>query len=265
MRKPLVVVKLGGAALTDKKRIYTPHPAVVSRAAKQIAKLRGSFAFVVVHGAGSYGHIPVERYALKFGLKKPEQLKALSITKSKLLEWEIVLEGTFLREGLPLVAMHASDFIVTRNGRISAADLEPMKNWLRIGGVPSTGGDIVTDLKTGFSILSGDQLAAFIATNLQASRLIFATDVDGVFDSDPKKNPRARLIPELTARSALKLEGLQTSSVPDVTGGMGGKITEAVQAVSKGVPVQFVNLTKGDRLKRAVLEQRVIGSKILPD
>jgi isopentenyl phosphate kinase len=266
MQKPLIVAKLGGAALTDKRRIYTPHPAEISRAAKQIANLRNRFSFIIVHGAGSYGHIPVERYGLKSGLKNPAQLKGLSRTKSKLLEWEIVLESAFLKQGVPLVPMSASDFVITRSGRIHFADLDPLRNWLRIGCIPSTGGDIVTDLRYGFSILSGDQLAAFIATSLHASRLIFATDVDGIFDSDPKKNPEARLIAELTASSALRLKTKQqTSAVPDVTGGMAGKIMEAAQAASKGVPVQFVNLTKNKRLEKAVVNQKVIGSKILPN
>jgi len=40
-----------------------------------------------------------------------------------------------------------------------------------------------------------DGVAALIATRLRASRLVNATDVNGVYEDDPRTNPRARRIP----------------------------------------------------------------------
>ena len=266
MRKPLIVVKLGGSALTDKKRIYTPRVQEIRRAAKQIAELGKRFSLAVVHGAGSYGHIPVKQWRLESGFRNRRQLKGLAATKSKLLEWETIFDTVFLRYQVPIMPLLASDFVVTRNGRISSADLRPLRNWLSIGCVPSTGGDIVTDLKNGFSVVSGDQLATYLAVGLGASRLIFGTDVDGIFTANPKLDPHARLLRELTASSALRVTGrASVSTAPDVTGGMAGKIVEAVAAASKGIPVYFINLTKNERLAKVALGQEVRCSKILPD
>jgi len=265
MRKPLIVVKLGGSALTDKTAIYTPRRAAIGRAAKQIADLRSRFSFVVVHGAGSYGHIPVKRWHLTSGFKDTRQLRGLAATKSKLLEWEMTLDEAFLKHHVPLMPLLASDYVVTKNGRIHIADLRPITNWLRLGCVPSSGGDIVTDLRNGFAILSGDQLAAYLAIKLKASRLIFGTDVDGIFDSNPKLNPRARLLSDLTVTSAARFASrARGSTAPDVTGGMAGKIREAVAVASRGIPVYFVNLTKNERLKAAALDRQVLCSKIIP-
>lgn len=265
MRKPVIVVKLGGSALTDKTKIYTPRMAAIGRAAKQIADLRNRFSFVLVHGAGSYGHIPAKRWNLTSGFKHGRQLKGLTATKSKLLQWEMILDNAFLKHHVPLMPLLASDYFVTRNGRIHTADLRPLRNWLRLGCVPSVGGDIVTDVRNGFAILSGDQLAAYLAIKLKASRLVFGTDVDGIFDSNPKLNPRARLLRTLTARSAASFaRRARVSTAPDVTGGMEGKIREAVAVASRGIPVCFVNLTKKGRLRSAVLDQRVPCSRIIP-
>jgi isopentenyl phosphate kinase len=264
--KPLIVVKLGGSALTDKKRIYTPRVKEIRRAAKQIDQLRQKFSLLVVHGAGSYGHIPVKKWRLGSGFKDRRQLKGLAATKSKLLEWEMVFAAIFLKNLVPLVPVIASDFIVARNGRISSADLGAIRNWLSIGCVPSVGGDIVTDLGTGFSVVSGDQLAAYLAVKLRAARLVFATDVDGIFDANPKLDPHARILTELTVNSARSAAiGAGVSIVPDVTGGMAGKLVEAAAAASKGIPVCFINLTKNARLAKAVLGQEVLCSRILPD
>lgn len=266
MQKPLIVVKLGGSALTDKKRIYTPRMHEIRRAAKQVAELTNRFSLVIVHGAGSYGHIPVKQWRLASGLKNRRQLKGLAAVKARLLEWETIFDDVFLRYQVPLMPLLASDFVVARNGRIVSAHLRPLRNWLSIGCVPSTGGDIVADLRNGFSVVSGDQLAAYLAIELRASRLIFGTDVDGIFDSNPKLNPHARLLTELTASSASRSIGrAKALTAPDVTRGMAGKIVEAIAAVSKGIPVYFINLTQNDRLRRAALDQEVLCSRILPD
>jgi len=265
MPKPLIVVKLGGSALTNKRRISTPRMHQIRRAAKQIATLGKRYSLALVHGAGSYGHIPVKKWGLEFGFTNRGQLKGLAATKSRLLEWEMIFDSIFLRNQVPLVPLPASGFVVARNGRISSADLRPLRNWLRIGCVPSTGGDIVTDLEKGFSVVSGDQLATYLAIKLKASRLVFGTDVDGIFDANPRLDPQARILRELTTSSALRVaRRARVSTAPDVTGGMAGKIVEAVAAASKGIPVYFINLTKNDRLVKVAFSEEVLCSKILP-
>jgi len=263
MDKPLIVIKLGGSALTDKTRIYTPRKAVIRRAAKQIAFLARKFSIVLVHGAGSYGHIPAKRWDLASGFKSRSQLRGLSVTKSKLLEWEAIIGDAFLKQGVPLMPLSTSDFAVTDNGRIHSADIRPVRKWLSIGCVPSLGGDLVTDIKRGFAILSGDQLAAHLAIKLGASRLIFGIDVDGIFNANPKLNRRARLLRGISAEQASKLAKKAGISIaPDVTGGMAGKIREAIVAARRGVPVYFVNLTRGDRLQLVALNRDVPCSRI---
>lgn len=220
---------------------------------------------MLVHGAGSYGHIPVRRFKLEHGLKGPSQTKGLAETKLKLLELERILDGIFLEEGVPVTGFLASDFMVTRNGRIASANLDPFSRWMRTGCIPMTGGDIVTDTQKGFAILSGDQIAAFLAIKLRAASLVFGIDVDGVFDSNPKKNRRARLVEELT--SALAADFVRKASFgtgPDVTGGMAGKVREAARAARDGVPVYFVNIKKGKRLQKVVSGQSVRCSKMMP-
>jgi isopentenyl phosphate kinase len=263
MPKPLIVIKLGGSALTDKFRIYTPRFPVIARAAEQVAAIAKRFSIVLVHGAGSYGHIPVRRFGLAHGFTDPKQLRSLAATKLKLLEWQQILDAVFLKHSVPMVSLVASDFVVAKGGRIASAELEPLGHWLGIGCVPTTGGDIVPDSETGFSILSGDQLATYMAIRLGASKVIFAMDVDGIFDSDPKRNRKAKLLTDLTPSQASRLAGtLAASTAPDVTGGMAGKINEAVEVASKGISVDFVNLTKDERLKKAAFGDRVLCSRI---
>jgi len=266
LSKPLVVIKLGGAALTDKRKIYTPRTKVVKSAARQIAALRLRFTVLVVHGAGSYGHIPVKQFGLSRGFRNMRQLKGLSETKSRLLEWELLLNKIFRQYKIPVIPFTPSDYVIARNGRINTCNLNPIKEWIRLGCVPSTGGDIVPDISTGFSIVSGDQLAVYIATSLHASKLIFATDVDGIFDSDPNQDRNARLMRIVQARNVQTIAAKERPDITDVTGGMEGKIQEAAKAAYEGIPVSFVNLTKGNRLRDLVLGNKlVVCSKLVTD
>ncbi|MGD0422704.1 MAG: isopentenyl phosphate kinase [Candidatus Bathyarchaeia archaeon] len=266
MRKPLVVIKLGGAALTDKRKIYTARTNVVRSAARQIAAVTSRFTVIIVHGAGSYGHLPVKQFGLSRGFRNARQLKGLSETKFRLLGWELMLEEIFMQYKIPVIPLTPSDYVIARNGRIDTCNLSPIKEWMRLGCIPSTGGDIVPDVSTGFSVVSGDQLAVHIAVSLGASKLIFATDVDGIFDSDPKQNRKARLMRVVQTRNVQRIAAKVRPDITDVTGGMEGKIEEAALAASKGIPVFFVNLVKGNRLRDVVLGHKlVICSELVTD
>ena len=256
MSKPLIVIKLGGAALTDKGRIYAPRSEVIRSAARQVAAIQSRFSVFIVHGAGSYGHIPVKQFGLFRGFQNASQLRGLSEAKLRLLEWELTLGRVFRQYKVPVVPFIPADYLIARNGRIHSCNTKGIEEWMRLGCVPSTGGDIVPDISTGFSIVSGDQLAVYMAISLHASKLVFATDVDGIFDSNPKQNKVARLIRRVHAADVRKIRVNASPNVTDVTGGMKGKLQEASRAASSGIPVFFVNLTKGNRLRDLVLGRR---------
>jgi isopentenyl phosphate kinase len=263
--RPLIVIKLGGAALTNKKRICAPRLTVIDSAARQIAAIHNRKSVFIIHGAGSFGHIPVKRFGLSQGFKKSSQLRGLSETKLRLLEWEVLLNRKFFEHGIQTVPFIPSNYILARNGRIVSCNVKPIETWIRLGCVPSTGGDIVPDLATGFSVVSGDQLAVYMAIKLHASMLIFATDVDGIFDCNPKHNQNARLIEKLTLSETHQVAANMTPDVTDVTGGMKSKLDEASNAARSGISVYFVSLLKGRRLQELAMDhKRVRCSVIMP-
>src|SRR2546426_12448298 len=64
-RVAMLLVKLGGSVLTDKTRLRTARRAAIRRLASELAAVRQSL--VVVHGAGSFGHILAHRHTLNQG------------------------------------------------------------------------------------------------------------------------------------------------------------------------------------------------------
>ncbi len=86
-----------------------------------------------------------------------------------------------------------------------------------------------------------DQLAALVSGIIDAERLIILSDVDGLYPSDPKKNPDADVIPfvdEITS----DLESMAGGAGSAVgTGGMYSKILAAKKAVSYGIKVNIIS------------------------
>lgn len=85
-----------------------------------------------------------------------------------------------------------------------------------------------------------DKLAAMTANLLKADLLILASDIDGLFDGDPKQNPAARLIPIVKNLDAVK-ELAGDSKSNHGTGGMKSKLSAAEICQKAGVEMWIVN------------------------
>jgi uridylate kinase len=59
---------------------------------------------------------------------------------------------------------------------------------------------------TGNPFFSTDTAAALRANEIGAEVVLKATKVDGIYDSDPKKNPKAKRFAEITYQEALRLQ-----------------------------------------------------------
>jgi isopentenyl phosphate kinase len=246
----LLVLKLGGSLITDKSKPYSLRSEVLKRAAVEAAEcLRDGTVerLVVVHGVGSYGHPPVIEHKLYKGFIDKGQLLPLSRTQSKVNELRALVSAALQNEGVPVNYFHVSSIAMAQRGRITSMDLGAVRSYLKIGMVPVLGGDVIADSEMGFSVGSGDQIAAIVARELGATDLVFATDVDGVYDSDPKKNPTAHLVPEISLSKGYSASG--TSG--DASGAMKGKlgaIAELAPEMKVGLNVAIISMMERGRL-----------------
>ena len=84
------------------------------------------------------------------------------------------------------------------------ADLEQVSKAAVGGKIVVTGG-----LHPGQST---NATAALIAEKVKAKKFLNATDVDGIYDSDPNKNKGAKLFKEITVKKCLELLGSENSA-----------------------------------------------------
>jgi glutamate 5-kinase len=95
-----------------------------------------------------------------------------------------------------------------------------------------------------------DTLGSLIASLSEADIFINLTDLDGLFESDPRKNPKAALISlvEKVSPSILTKAGPQSS--PLGTGGMYTKVRAAGRLAERGMPSLIANGLTRDILPR---------------
>ena len=114
-----------------------------------------------------------------------------------------------------------------------------------------------------------DSLSARVAKTMKADRLVILTDVDGLYDRDPRKDTaksKAKLIPELSGVTTAHLKKLaQTSGssggTSRGTGGMFSKLSAAKLATDAGIETWLVKGDSPQVLLQVATNER-IGSRI---
>jgi isopentenyl phosphate kinase len=255
-------MKIGGSVITDKNTELTPRTQTMDRLADETgrANVKG---LIIIHGGGSFGHPAAQRSAVKEGLKNSNQIMGFVETHHLMTVLNGLVMDSLIVHEIPAVSITPSSCVVTEDGRIKTFEETPMKMLLNMGFTPVLFGDAVPDVKLGFTILSGDQLTSALATKLHAHRIIVGVDVDGLFDSDPKTQPTAKLLSHLSLSELSDLQRFAFKSTAcDVTGGMLGKIRELLPALEQGIRVTIVNAAKPGRIYRALKGESVEGTVI---
>ena len=81
-----------------------------------------------------------------------------------------------------------------------------------------------------------------LASYFKPERVIFLSDVDGIFDRNPKVYRNAELRKELRGNEAFNIEG------KDVTGGMEKKLGVMIKIAENGAPVYLINGKHPERI-----------------
>lgn len=267
MGRSLIIIKLGGSVVTYKDgNAPRVRNGVIRRLAREVGELvHGGCKLIVVHGAGSFGHPLAKKHELHKGMRTEEQKMGYSQTVANMLELNGIILRKLIEERVRAVGLPPHAFVKQSAGKFRGFNCVIVEDYLKQGFVPVLFGDGVLDDKWGCSILSGDTIVPYLAAHLKARRVVFLSDVDGIFDKDPKVNKDAVRIPEITNKNLgriLKILGNSRGRGvrADVTGEMQGKILAIKERLS-GIEVYITSGLKKGRLVKAA-EGKIVGTKI---
>ena len=229
------IVKLGGSIITDKTEYHRFMKQATERAVSMLSSLGDNL--VLVHGGGSYGHIKAREYGIP-GPVSEMSTKGFSLIHCDMLSLNAEVSEILFSHDYRFISLPPAGFIFGRTRSYSV-----FRKYFERGFMPVTFGDVYVKSDTEYGIYSGDTLVYDLARIFTPDRVIFLSDVDGIFNRNPKLYSDARLLSRLDDDATF-----QPSTI-DVTGGIGRKleIMKKVRRYTKSV--YLINGLKPERLR----------------
>ena len=258
-----VAIKLGGGLITEKhnmKKFNHKAMGVVADTLCSISELGASI--VLVHGAGSFGHLLAKKWGIADGLNIHEekgQWGAVGEIRSDMRELNKLIMREISEKGLECSCHPPSDWAKGTGARF-AGEISIFERGSR-DPIPVTFGDVVdTDDESEFGILSGDDLMLRLSTELGVTHSIFLIgDAEGVLSGPPSEKD-SELITHLGPNT--KIKGVHDANI-DVTGGIGLKIERSLEIAKVVDEVWIIDGRKPDRILELLTSGETIGTKIL--
>ena len=107
-----------------------------------------------------------------------------------------------------------------------------------------------------------DTLGALVAASVNSDLFIVLTDIDGLYTSDPRHDPEAKLISEVSEITEEMLEGAGGKGSSLGTGGMATKLSAAKIAMEAGVDMIIVNGSAPEIIYDAV-DGKAVGTRFI--
>ena len=256
-KQSLTVIKIGGSTLGNHDTTLMDLVELQKKGEK----------FVVIHGGGK----TISEWMEKQGIR-PKFVNGLRVTDSQSLDIVVaVLTGVINKSivasinslggraiGISgadgnMVSAEIADPELGYVGKIKSVDTAPIEAILEAGYIPviaPVGIHSDSDDHSKLLNINADTVAGYVSSSINADRMVFLTDVEGVLDSSK------RLISRMTKRQA---DSLVASHVID--GGMIPKMEACIEALLGGAISQIVDGRAPGALKDVVSGHK-LGTRI---
>lgn len=260
----LVLIKLGGSVITNKKIPYALQEENIIRLSREIAKARRVIGkdtfFVIGNGGGSFSHPLAAKYGIQNGFINKRGLKGFSLTSNAEIEMNRIVMKYLIKAGLPVVSFAPASFVLSKNHE-NGVFLDPIREALTKGIIPVVYGDMIIDTKRGCIAFSAEKVLGLLAGRFKPqfneTRIINCTETEGVYDQFGKT------IPKITPQNFTKLKKfVHRSDKIDITGGMLHKVNEALKLAKNKISSMIISGQIKGNLFNAILGDKVIGTVI---
>ena len=120
------------------------------------------------------------------------------------------------------------------------------------------------EIETGHQKVLGDNdtLSAIVAELCEADLLVLFSDIDGLFDADPRTHPEAKLLHRVTDLTPEILEMAGGAGTWRGTGGMATKLSAARIAMAAGCDMVITNGQRPEDLY-GIVEGQDVGTRFV--
>ncbi len=252
-----VLIKVGSATVTGPKGLDR---AMIHRLSDQVAELRGRTPRVDILVVSS-GAIASGMYRMGLSQRPrsiPHKQAVAAVGQGALMEaWEEAFDKYDLL--VAQVLMTGEDLANRRRYLNARNTLETLLSWGITPIINENDTVVVEEIKFG----DNDHLSALIAGLVGADLVINLTDIDGLYDCNPRSNPSARLIPLVNRIDRAILACAAPESGVVGTGGMLSKVNAARKCLALGIPMIIAPGKQRDVLLR-LFDGQEVGTMFVP-
>jgi isopentenyl phosphate kinase len=241
----MFIIKFGGSVITNKAKECCFKQDVMDNLAAELHHAKKEI--ILIHGAGSFGHILAKKYHLNDGFKRKNQLEGFALTLATVQRLNNLVLASLNNHDLPAVSIPPHAVFSLVNHKPSKLNTDIFQKYLDLQFMPVSFGDVALDSKLGFSIYSGDLLVELLAAAFKPEKVIFVLDEDGLYSANPKIDKSAKFLDNITVKELEKLT-THSNAHADVTKGMEGKIHTIQHIAKSGVDTVLVNGNVHNRL-----------------
>jgi isopentenyl phosphate kinase len=260
MTHETIFLKLGGSLITDKDTPYTPRLDQLKNLALEIKTVLDSkpdMQLILGHGSGSFGHTAAKKYGTRNGVKTREEWYGFAEVRFQAAELTRHVIRSLLDAGISAIPVSPSASMVSTDRKVTAHNILVMRKALEAGILPVVHGDVAFDEMLGGTILSTEDVFAFLADQFHPGRILLAGIESGVWEDFPA---RTKLVKEIRLGEYEKMRaGIGGSASTDVTGGMKAKVEEMFALIQRnpGLTAQIFSAEGEGALTRALRGENV--------
>jgi glutamate 5-kinase len=245
-----VVIKIGTRLLTDSTgKLNLPY---IEKLIEVITAVKGKERNIIIVSSGAIGagigRMNMERRPVTI----PEKQAAAAVGQGLLIQH---YEKYFARYNLPVAQILLTrEDLVSRQRYVNARNtIHTLLQWGVIPIINENDSVSAEEIKFG----DNDRLSSLVSCLIDADLLIILTNIDGLYDADPARNDKSKLIPlvENITPEIKKCAGNTRDEL--ATGGMITKIQAAQIAVKSGINMIIANGTDPQNLFRIFAGEEV--------
>jgi isopentenyl phosphate kinase len=230
----LVFLKLGGSVITDKDQSNTVNIERIDGIANEIIRAlkdNAELSLLIGHGSGSFGHNAAKKNGTRDGVSTTQGWQGFAEVALRARELNQIVMERLVVAGVNAVSISPFSGIQTENHQVVTWDTSVLEQALHNHLIPVIYGDVVLDRQLGGTILSTEELFAWLALRLHPNRILLAGLEEGVWKDFPE---RTQMHSEIQPGDFLAADaGIKASESTDVTGGMRSKVEDMVKLVEQ--------------------------------
>lgn len=245
----MIFLKLGGSLITDKTHENSVRWEVLKRLAREIAQalddptVQSKIPVLIGHGSGSFGHAAAKKYGTRNGVHDAAGWRGFADVSVAALRLNRIVADALHEAGVPVISVPPSASVLCAEGVIQHMNIDLIKACLAGGVVPLVMGDVAIDTVRGGTIVSTEEVFAYLAQHFPVQRVLLAGETEGVYKNfDQHDSP---IIQNITpTRWETIRTGVGASRGADVTGGMASKVRDML-ALVQAQPTLSIQIFSG--------------------